>query len=345
MLLPPQPAAGDTLAPRYRRIMSFGDVLDESIRLWRQHWITYVLVSAIALLPPGLLLVWISSQQSLQLRRTLDVAALQSGRLTLDDLIPMLQLPSLGAYLLVSILAGFLWTAAVLTTTDRFLHGAEPAIGNVYLTALKRFGIALVSTLLYFLACIGLLVPTALLAVPTLGGLLGGPIALILLLVWWLAPGSRKTWFKWLIILVAPFGLLIYIVGRWTMYFAAIVLEHQGPIAALRRSWQLTESHWFRAVGILLVAGLIIGILTSVITNAIQFPFAFGAASRGEIGMAPAETALVYGVNVVCQVLFSAIYGAVYALLFNDLRNRREGTDIAERLRELESTQPLPTNA
>ncbi|HEX9374376.1 MAG TPA: hypothetical protein VF897_25395, partial [Roseiflexaceae bacterium] len=183
----------------------------------------------------------------------------------------------------------------------------------------------------------------ALLAVPTLGGLLGGPVAIICLLVWWMAPNMRKTWFKWLIILAAPFGLLIYILGRWWMFIAAIVLERQGPIDGLRRSWQLTAGHWFRVVGILVVVGLIVGILGSVVTSVIQVPLTISAASRGEIGMSPVETALVYGVNVVFQVLFSGMSGAVYGVLFNDLRNRREGADIAERLRELEMS-PQPAN-
>ena len=43
------------LQPRYRRILSFGDVLDESIGLFRQHWVVFALVSAVCLLPPGLI--------------------------------------------------------------------------------------------------------------------------------------------------------------------------------------------------------------------------------------------------------------------------------------------------
>ena len=50
-----------TLQPRYRRVLSFGDVLDESIRLFRQHWVNFALVSAIALIPPGIVLVWVTA--------------------------------------------------------------------------------------------------------------------------------------------------------------------------------------------------------------------------------------------------------------------------------------------
>ncbi|HET6319038.1 MAG TPA: hypothetical protein VFG86_21500, partial [Chloroflexota bacterium] len=318
--------------------------LDESIRLWRMHWISYALVSAIALLPPGVLLVWLGSQQSARTRQIVDDAfTFGDGAFRPEDLLAI-QAPGFAVYIILSALFGFLWSGAVVSTTDTYQRGREPGIGAVYGTALRRLGVMVVSALVFLLACIGLLIPSALLAVPTLGGLLGGPVAIICLLVWWMAPNMRKTWFKWLIILAAPFGLLVYILGRWWMFIAAIVLERQGPIDGLRRSWQLTAGHWFRVVGILLVVSLIVGILGSVVTSVIQVPLTISAASRGEIGMSPVETALVYGVSVVFQVLFTGMSGAVYGVLFNDLRNRREGADIAERLRELE-TSPQPASA
>ena len=42
-----------TLQPRYRRILAFGDVLDEGIGLFRQHWAHFALVSASRSSRPG----------------------------------------------------------------------------------------------------------------------------------------------------------------------------------------------------------------------------------------------------------------------------------------------------
>jgi hypothetical protein len=328
------------LEPRYRRILSFGDVLDESIRVWRQHWVNFALFSAVALLPPGLLLVFLGGQGLIQ--SSFLVNQLGETRTPTPAQIGTI-IGVFGLYFIVSVFFGLLWTGAVITATDRYLRGADPTLGTVYGAAFKRFVTLLLGGLVLFGGTIGLTVLSGLLFIPTLAGLLGGPLALICLLIWWFLPGSRRTWFKWLIILAAPFGILFYVVGRWSMYVASIVLERQGPVDALRRSWALTEGHWFRVAGILLVATLIVSILVSVVTNVVQVPLTVSAASRGQAGLAPGELALVYGINVIFQVLFSSIAAAVYVLLFNDLRNRREGTDIAERLSELEGTS-LTTN-
>ena len=51
------------LEPRYRRILTFGDLLDESIGLFRRHWVTFAVVSAVWLIPPGLLAVLFSASR------------------------------------------------------------------------------------------------------------------------------------------------------------------------------------------------------------------------------------------------------------------------------------------
>ena len=56
--------------------------------------------------------------------------------------------------------------------------------------------------------------------------------------------------------LPAPLGLPIYFATRWGLYLAAAVLEDKGPLAALRRSAELTDRHWFRVFAILAIASL-----------------------------------------------------------------------------------------
>ena len=238
---------------------------------------------------------------------------------------------ALGVYAIVAAVFGLLWTAAVIVITDRYLHGAEPTIGSVYGSALGRFWSLLGSGILFVLAMIGLSIGAAILLIPTLGGLLGTPVALICLLIWWTAPSTRKTWFKWLIVLVAPFGLVMYFGGRWAMYVTGVALEHLGPTSSLRRSWDLTEDSGSASPVSCCVAGLIVGIVISVVTNIVQIPLTIVAASSGRVGLGPGQMALVYGISTIAQILISAITGVVYTVLFNDLRNRREGTDIAER--------------
>jgi membrane-anchored glycerophosphoryl diester phosphodiesterase (GDPDase) len=329
------------LAPRYRRILGFGDILDVSISTWRQHFVTYALISAVGLLPPGLVLIALGAfgfVQNTQFNVSNNTAPTFSPEVIVGAI------AGLSLYSVIAAVFGLLWTAAVVIATDLYLHGGEPSIGAVYRRALGSFWSLLGGGILFILAMIGLSIGAAILLVPTLGGLLGGPIAIICLLIWWAAPSTRRTWFKWLIVLVAPFGLVMYYSGRWAMYVTAVVLEHAGPTGALKRSWHLTEDHWFLVAGILGIAGLIVGIVISVITNLVQLPMTIIAATHGAAGLTGSELALVYSVQTICQILISAITGAVYTVLFSDLRNRREGTDIAERVSTLESS-PSPYSA
>ena len=179
--------------------------------------------------------------------------------------------------------------------------------------------------------------------VVTLFGVLGSLIASVALVVWWLQPRARKTWVKWLIILTSPWGLPTYYLVRWSMYIAAIVLEDYGPVGSLRRSSQLVDRQCFRVMGVLGVASLIVGILLWVLSALINFPLAIFEATRGQFGLTSTEAAISGGFATIVRILFESIGVIVYTILFVDLRNRREGTDIVERLSQLEAT-PITAN-
>ena len=70
----------------------------------------------------------------------------------------------------------------------------------------------------------------------TLFGTLGSLAALIGLVYWWRVPHGRTPVLKWLIILTAPYGLLVYYLTCWSLIVPASVLEGRGPIDALLRS-------------------------------------------------------------------------------------------------------------
>jgi hypothetical protein len=338
---PPQTAA--RLQPRYRRLLSLGAVLDESMLLFRRYWVTFAIVSSVSLLPPGLLLVWMGGAGMLS--RSLSFADLQSGRTADPTSInaSLAQLAAVGVYLLAVSLFAPLWSGAVVLTTDALMRGEQPSVSRVYGRAIRRYFAVLLSTLLVGVGWLGLMLLAMGLFVLTVFGVLGSLIAIVGLLLWWLRPGTRRTWLKWLIILTAPFGLAIYYLTRWGMFIGASVLENKGPVAALGRSAQLTERHWFRVFAILTVASVIIQVMLSVLGAFITIPFTIVEAFRGQLGLSPAETAITNAVTLVAQILTASIASIVYTVLFVDLRNRREGTDISERVSLLEGA-PLPAN-
>jgi hypothetical protein len=328
------------LEPRYRRILSFGDVLDESIGLFRRHWVVFAMVSAIFLLPPGLFSVVFA------LSGALDSTAFSRPFATGRPPTPADLTQFVGPFLLlyvVTIVFYLAWTAAIIVTTDEYLHATEPSLGVVFSRTLGRFLAALVSGILTFIAVMLLLIPTAIVFIVYA---LAFPISLLAILaavagfgVWWARPTWRSPWLKWLIIVAAPFGLIAYLGGTWSMYLCAVVLEKRGPIDGLRRSMQLVDRHWFRVVGILLVAGTIVSVVQYVPTMLVQVPLMISAAFRGQVGLSPSELAISTAVGVIAQVLFASMASIVYAVVFVDLRNRREGADIAERVAQLELSQ------
>ena len=333
-----------SLQPRYRRLLSIGDVLDESMLLFRRHWVSFALVSAVSLLPPGLLLVWLSGAGLIS--RSITLAELQSGRLAdttaaNDQLIA--QLAALLLYVVVYAFFGLLWTAAIVVTTDAYLRGEPPKLARVYGRSARRYFTVFVSTLLLTLGVIVLSVLATGLFILTIFGLAGSLIAIVGLLFWWFRPSTRRSWLKWLIILTAPFGLLTYVGTRWALYLAAVVLEDKGPVAALARSYELTDRHWFRVAAILWVASTIVAVMLSVLSAFVTVPFTVYEAFRGQFGLSPTEAAISGAVTSVTRILLASIGSIVYTLLFVDLRNRREGTDIVERVSQLEAA-PLPAS-
>ena len=328
------------LQPRFRRILTFGDVLDESVQLFRRHWASFALLSAILLVPPGLILVFVSASGGLS--TTFLLNDLQGGRLpnTADA-------SRLGtAILSTAALQGLFtlaWTAATVAATHDYLHSDEMGLTSVLARTARRYVAALVASCLYLVAIVLLCIVATLPVIFFPVGILGAIVALVGILVWWLRPTARRTWLKWLVIVATPFGLPTYVGGAWAMCVAAIMLEAHGPIGSLRRSAQLMDGQWFRAVGILTLGGLIVALLQYAPEALVQIPISVSAATRGEIGLSPVEQAFSSAARVVVEVLFASLASIIYTLLFIDLRNRREGTDLAERVSQLETATPLST--
>ena len=115
---------------------------------------------------------------------------------------------------------------------------------------------------------------------------------------------------------------------------------------AIKRSWLLTRSNWWRTFGISLLAAVIAGVISSVITTPVSMlagflvPLMFGTEPNPE----QAANALLIAQGI--AALIGALVGAVtlafqtgvMALIYVDLRMRRDGFDI-ELLKETENGQ------
>jgi|tagenome__1003787_1003787.scaffolds.fasta_scaffold20979208_3 hypothetical protein len=139
------------------------------------------------------------------------------------------------------------------------------------------------------------------------------------------------------VLLVAP-PLLLLLVGPlivvliWLTQVAPVVaIENRYYLSAARRSKQLVSGSWWRVFGILFVIGLI----NVVASWAVVAPFA-GAALDGT---GPAAVAA----QAVAALLITPATSLMAALLYFDLRLRKEGTDIGQAIDELGALPPPRT--
>lgn len=134
-------------------------------------------------------------------------------------------------------------------------------------------------------------------------------------------------------------GVVLAVLAYVRLAFAApaLLLEQLGIVAALRRSWRLVARSWWRAFGILLLGTII----AAAINGLVQLPFSLignivgavagsGSESLGDVttGMQIALVITNIG-SVLASTVTAPFTAALTALLYIDLRIRREGLDVA----------------
>ncbi|WP_045729758.1 glycerophosphoryl diester phosphodiesterase membrane domain-containing protein [Pseudarthrobacter chlorophenolicus] len=116
---------------------------------------------------------------------------------------------------------------------------------------------------------------------------------------------------------------------------AAVVIEEVGPIAALRRSWQLTRGNWWRIFGMTLVVSLLVGVISQVVMIPVSLLTSFLGTVVSPHGGSGQDAGMAVAVGIATAVL-GALVGAlgyafqtsVMSLLYMDLRMRKDGLDL-----------------
>ena len=181
-------------------------------------------------------------------------------------------------------------------------------------------------------------------AAPRLPALIGAAFAVLGLLVgFWVLLGlvlfvifqvGAPTGVIVLIGVLGFFPVLLLTIWFWVMLSLAapaVVLERQGPLRALRRSWRLVSRSFWRVFGILLLAGLIVTVAGFIL----ELPFGAAAVILGLgsvlSGHTPGlATTLIAAVgSIVAGTVTRPISAGVVVLLYMDMRMRKEGLDLA----------------
>jgi len=102
----------------------------------------------------------------------------------------------------------------------------------------------------------------------------------------------------------------------------SLMLEGYKGFKALRRGVALTRHHWWRCLGCLLLVGLIVGILSNIVSGVALVLLL--SLAHSDI----ARTGVYFVSSVLTTVLFSPITASALVVLSIDLRVRKEGYDI-----------------
>ena len=280
------------------RAMSVADLLDETIRLYRHNFLTFVGIVAVLQAPMSLLSTFLSAYYAQRYLTVLQESVESYGALPSDEF-----MVGYIAYLVVILLVGaFNWlvvnnlvTAALARAiANRYLD--EPvSIGGAYRSILRRFGSLFGALLLLVLIDILLVVVVAVtMLIPCLG------IFLALLV----------------------FALVLMINIRLTFVIQAVVLEDCSPRQALSRSWDLVQGYGWRTLGVY----LLIWLFSLLIVSGPSYALTFGLQAL-EVSLV-VQTAVSGVLTVALTVFYMPIRLTGLTLLYYDLRIRKEGLDL-----------------
>jgi hypothetical protein len=226
-------------------------------------------------------------------------------------------IPSGLTAVILAFIVQILLTGLLTAVVGRSVLGDRITAGQAWRIALPRLPALLLATLLTGLALIG---PWA------------GLAAVLIVLEVAGAPGGALIAIGFLGVIAS----LVLDVWFWTMFSmsaAAVVLERQGPARALGRSWRLVRKSFWRVFGILVLAGIIVLVASSVLRlpfTVISAAFSSGSAPLAQ-AIQPSVASLLIGAvgGIVAGAITQPISAGVTVLLYVDLRMRREGLDLA----------------
>jgi len=138
--------------------------------------------------------------------------------------------------------------------------------------------------------------------------------------------------------LVAFAGALVlaaWVGTRVSLVPSVLMLERLPLRGAIGRSWSLTRGYFWRTFGILLLVLVIVQIVSSIISTPINILASFGSTlinPNGDDRALLVGFIVVSALTVIVTLLFSAIAAVIQsatpALLYIDLRMRKEGLDL-----------------
>lgn len=135
------------------------------------------------------------------------------------------------------------------------------------------------------------------------------------------------------ILVVAGVVVSSYLSIKFSVASPAMVLENLGVFAAIGRSWSLTRKNFWRLLGINILTTIITSMVAGIfggIADALGAIFIVVGSSSPEDVIASLNTTyiLIMVMSTIAQLLILPFTSSVNALLYIDLRMRKEGLDV-----------------
>ncbi|MFD7407210.1 hypothetical protein ACFV7R_32100 [Streptomyces sp. NPDC059866] len=310
----PPPAAKPGVIPL--RPLGVGEILDGAVSTMRTYWRTVLGISLTVAVVTEIVVILL---QGLVLNDRTSTEALNDPSATLGELTRALSdaLLSSGVVFLISLIGTVAATALLTTVTSRAVLGkpvtTAEAWGDARPRVVKLFGLIFLLLLIAVgVAFVGA-VPGILVA---LAG--GGAAGAGLIVLGSLCTGVVALW------------LMI----RFSLASAALMLEKQGIMKAMSRSAKLVRGSWWRVFGIQLLATIIANIVAAIVV----IPFGFLAAALSGDGVSGFLEGtgdfgwtflIISGIgSVIGSMITFPITAGVTVLLYIDQRIRREALDL-----------------
>jgi hypothetical protein len=329
------------------RPMAIGDILDGTFRLYRNNFLLFLAIAALAQVP--LLIFQVAFQSTAGVAFTTDYLELIENAASLDPNNPFEDLPlaSIGIYLIGSLLFSLfqygivqqLMNGALINAAAQRYQGEAVSVLGSYSfslgTALNLILSGFVVGLISFFSVVIFMVVTfgaifGLAAMVGASAFASGDGSGVASLLIGLLIGALA--------LVLGLGVVVglfYILLRFVFVPQAVVLERQGIFGALGRSWQLVGGSFWRILGIVLLITLLTTILVGIPVGILSFVMQI---LLGNLEDPLQNLALVTALNTIitalATILILPVSWTAMTLLYFDVRMRREGSDIVQRLQE-----------
>ncbi|WP_380170603.1 hypothetical protein ACFEMC_16285 [Kineococcus sp. DHX-1] len=313
---PPAPRPG--IVPL--RPLGLGEIWDGAFRAFRQNPKVMVGLSAIVVVATSIVSLVASVVTTRDALGLIDRLQVAPADVSVDEVVSVVQqsLPLLGLSVVLQLVAVQVLNGMLITSVSRAVLGTSIGFGDLWRLCRPRLlplvGLSVVVSLASFAIGVVALAPGILLLVLSDSGAgIGVGVAAVVLgaLVW--AVGAAFLWIK------------------WSMATPAMLLEGLGIGASLGRSFRLTRRSFWRLFGIQLLTAAVV----YAVVAAVGFPFSIvggvvsaAAGNPSDTGAVVVQQSITTLGSMVGSIVAYPFLASVTALLYVDLRMRREGLDV-----------------